>query len=532
MQKRFITLGLFCFVALLRVSALVVKNNLLSFGMVYSKETSVRYIHIHNELSKSLNIQVKCADTSRFSTITPGWKTIAPGADDSIGIRFSPVHNLYYSSSVLILPDAPAGFHYIVGVTGQGRYRDAYYATTENKSEQELKNILKSIISKNYTSLGYNSARDKMYMVIDNQKTNGQGASVNTAECIYTGRIISGYTSRQDAQGATFNFNTEHTWPQSLFSSAEPMLSDLNHIFLTDNTANNVRGNDPFGIVSNPGWSVGGSKSVSGTFEPRDQQKGRSSRAILYFVLRYQNYSNYLNQMEQILRNWHQQFPPTKQDSLRNEAVFGLQKNRNPLIDHPEFVERITSFSDSSYAKNDSSSMLSGNDLLFSLTDIQNADSFRLYIVNRGNIDLVVGNFSNANPDLLFNPVSKILKPGEGFDLYGLIRYNANRKVYEDSVSFTFGQQVKYIRYQVKGNVGMDIPEVPHCHLYPNPANQTVTIDVNSGWVEVIDLQGNVTARKEVRNNTFDISDVPSGMYILRGAQPNRFQPAKLMIAR
>jgi hypothetical protein len=68
----------------------------------------------------------------------------------------------------------------------QGKYSIAYYDSSDNLSEEALKNALHDITGNGYDSLGYNIARDSMFMVIDNQKVNGQGAAQNTVECIYT----------------------------------------------------------------------------------------------------------------------------------------------------------------------------------------------------------------------------------------------------------------------------------------------------------------------------------------------------------
>ena len=71
---------------------------------------------------------------------------------------------------------------------GQGILSDLYYRTTENKSEQALKDALGARLIQGQNQLSYSQARDEMFMKIDNQKTNGQGAAQNTLECVYTGQ--------------------------------------------------------------------------------------------------------------------------------------------------------------------------------------------------------------------------------------------------------------------------------------------------------------------------------------------------------
>jgi len=42
-----------------------------------------------------------------------------------------------------------------------------------------------------------------------------------------------------------------------------------------------------------------------------------------------------------VLLQWHTQDPVDNYERYRNSVIFGLQNNRNPFIDHPEFVGRI-----------------------------------------------------------------------------------------------------------------------------------------------------------------------------------------------
>jgi endonuclease I len=282
---------------------------------------------------------------------------LVPALDSvRVWVYFKPRHNIYHNSE-LIMTFCPtgqclAGTHRI-NLTGQGRYSNTYYQTTENLIEQSLRTALKTKISSPFTSLGYNSARDQMFMLIDNKATNGQGATVNTLECIYTGRVITGYTSRTQAQNSPMNFNTEHTFPQGFFNENEPMRSDLFHLFPTDAPANNSRANFAFGIASTPFQSVAinnplnladASKlGANNLYEPRNLQKGRTARGMMYFVLRYQDYSNFMSGQESLLRTWHSLYPPLTEERTRNQAIALQQQNRNPFIDYPQFAERISS---------------------------------------------------------------------------------------------------------------------------------------------------------------------------------------------
>jgi len=45
--------------------------------------------------------------------------------------------------------------------------------------------------------------------------------------------------------------------------------------------------------------------------------------------------------MLQTLIAWHYEDPPTPQEVIRNNKVQAFQSNRNPFVDHPEYVNRI-----------------------------------------------------------------------------------------------------------------------------------------------------------------------------------------------
>ena len=260
-----------------------------------------------------------------------------------------------------------------------------------------------------------------MFMIIDNQAVNGQGASQNTLESIYTGQLAVGYVDRTDCQ-SQFNFNTEHTWPQSLFSSNEPMVSDLHHLFPTDDNSNGERGNNPFGVVNNPNWSIGGSKSNNVTFEPRDVQKGATARAMIYFVLRYQNYSSFFTSQESILRTWHTTFTPTQIEQQRNDDIQAVQRNRNPFVDYPQFLERISSISANSVAPFVRTIDLPEDTILYGSIPVGSPTVFHYVIVNNGNADVSLDNFSLDHPaELSFQSggTTTTLAPGEahGIDI-------------------------------------------------------------------------------------------------------------------
>jgi len=262
---------------------LSVSSPQLNFGTAFENTPDSLSLIISNNMGHDVNVTgfrfYNTYGSPAFSSNANGF-LIPDGSSQTVWIKFSPRHNIFHNSELIIENDGLRGY-ISVDLNGQGRYSKSYYDSTENKSEEILKTKITGIITQGYLSLGYNLARDSMFMWIDNQRVNGQGASQNTLESVYTGMQAVGYLNRTDCQN-NFNFNTEHTFPQSLFTQQEPMRSDLHHLFPTDNTSNNVRADNPFGIVTSPTWSNGGSLGTSSLFEPRDVQKGASARALMY----------------------------------------------------------------------------------------------------------------------------------------------------------------------------------------------------------------------------------------------------------
>ncbi len=157
-------------------------------------------------------------------------------------------------------------------------------------------------------------------------------------------------------------FNREHSWPKSWFNDQMPMYTDLFHLYPTDGYVNNRRGNYPFGEVGTASWtSMNGSKvgnsvfpGYSGTvFEPIDEYKGDFARTYFYMSVRYygedagwpgsdQTTGSQLKPWAlQMMLEWNQADPVSDKEIDRNNAVYNIQSNRNPFIDHPEYAESI-----------------------------------------------------------------------------------------------------------------------------------------------------------------------------------------------
>jgi endonuclease I/chitodextrinase len=159
-------------------------------------------------------------------------------------------------------------------------------------------------------------------------------------------------------------YNREHIIPQSTFGSAAPMVSDAHFITPTDGKVNGQRSSYPHGTVGTTTWtSLNGSKlgssSVAGysgtVFEPIDEFKGDIARMYFYFATRYEttvsgySYPMFNGTSNQVfttaflnmLLAWNSQDPVNAREIARNNAIYDTQNNRNPYIDHPEYVQQV-----------------------------------------------------------------------------------------------------------------------------------------------------------------------------------------------
>ncbi|SFC40013.1 endonuclease [Kaistella jeonii] len=244
-----------------------------------------------------------------------------------------------------------------------------YYDGTTGLTGAALKTKLSQIITAGAQDKGYDGLytgypttdKDKYYendgSVLDMYSENPTGTDPYNFQ--HGVKKCGNYSSEGDC------YNREHVVPQSLFGSKSPMVSDINFIRPTDGKVNGMRSNYPFGMVTSPaftsknGTKVGPSTSPGYTgsvCEPINEFKGDIARMIFYFVTRYESklstfssggmlgnteYPGLTSWEKDVLLSWAIQDPVSPSEIERNNASFVFQKNRNPFIDHPEWVQTI-----------------------------------------------------------------------------------------------------------------------------------------------------------------------------------------------
>lgn len=196
-------------------------------------------------------------------------------------------------------------------------------------------------------------------------------------------------------------YNREHSWPKSWFLAASASgycasdkdaitlegtspydyraYVDLHHLVPARASVNSSRSNNSFGVVATasppanypringaksgtpnaaamPGFPGTTDAYTSTVFEPPNELKGAFARIYFYMATRYYTEdscwlsnnavtkANLNTWLENLLRQWHNDYPVSDGERLRNDWIERIQGNRNPFVDHPEWVAKIADF--------------------------------------------------------------------------------------------------------------------------------------------------------------------------------------------
>jgi hypothetical protein len=160
--------------------------------------------------------------------------------------------------------------------------------------------------------------------------------------------------------------NCEHSWPQSMGASSEPMKSDLHHLFPCKDNVNSSRGNNPYSdIVDNltdswfyldqnleyipsnaviDNYSESYTSSNNDQFEPKENSKGNIARAMFYFNTIYESTADqdFFNLQKNILFQWHYDDFPNEIELNRTWVIASYQDDiPNPFVIDPTLIWRV-----------------------------------------------------------------------------------------------------------------------------------------------------------------------------------------------
>lgn len=492
------------FVSSLAFGQISLSTNSLDFGWVNLPNSETKTVQLSNTSNQEVKVVQMLVADSNFRVTE---SNIVIPANDSkvITIEFKPAHNLNFTSSVVMVLDN--GNEYAITIEGKASLDDPYYANTQNKSNESLKQALTSIVSSGYVNLGYTGARDKMYADIDN--VNGK------VTCVYTGRQAS-FTTRSGANSNSFN--CEHTWPQSLFNKNEPERADIHHLFPTDVTSNSRRSSYPFGVVSSASWSQGGSKQGVSLFEPRNAQKGATARAMLYFTLRYTDYGNFIDNQEELLKNWHLDHLPTQAEKTRNEKIYGYQKNRNPFVDYPQFASRINKF-----GSVDNPTPITASSLAQDVIDygkVTTSEERYFHLLNSGTTNWEISEIFMLNNNTI-NAANGEKKPGET----AKITYQFNglaTGIYSDDVKLKLqngSSKSVTVKYEIVSGGDFKLESSKFSVNYDQATQKLSLVDLpqDAFQLEIFTIGGKRIYLNEISNSftDIDLSQQSSGLYFV-----------------
>ncbi len=228
-----------------------------------------------------------------------------------------------------------------------------YYSDAEGLTGDTLKTVLYNIIS-GHTELSYTAVKEAL------KETDQDTADTANVICLYTGWS---YAKTEFGNGSE-QWNREHVWSKSHgdFGDLPPAGTDLHHLRPADASVNSAKSNRDFdyGITQ----YIDGSGTTNcyystDIWEPRDEVKGDVARMIFYMATRYEgdgtepdleivdyvytapSYEPLYGKLSTLL-SWNTLDPVDDWERNRNDIIYyNYQNNRNPFIDHPEYVNAI-----------------------------------------------------------------------------------------------------------------------------------------------------------------------------------------------
>ena len=226
---------------------------------------------------------------------------------------------------------------------------DEYYKDAEGKTGEELKTALHTIISTGVTTLSYDEVWDAL------KQTDADPSNAGNVILLYSGKS----DSADNNGGGETQWNREHVWAKSHgdFGTSNGPGTDVHHLRPTNVKVNSIRGSKDFDKGGEEVEGAPGNFTDDDSYEPRDEVKGDVARMILYMDVRYEGEDEFpdleanddVNNGSKpnigrisVLKEWSEQDPPDDFEKNRNQVIFDkVQKNRNPFIDHPEWVGEI-----------------------------------------------------------------------------------------------------------------------------------------------------------------------------------------------
>lgn len=236
---------------------------------------------------------------------------------------------------------------------------DGYYNHANELTGEPLKSALHNII-KDHAEFPYTSTATDTWDIL--KETDKDTANSENVILFYSGWSVNAAQEYNDGNGWT----REHVWAKSHgdFGTKMGAGTDAHHLRPADNSVNSARNNKDFdngGSLYIDGDGATECYSDADSWEPRDAVKGDVARMLFYMATRYEGengepdlelvdavntydlneaWKGYHGKLSALLE-WHKSDPVDSFEIHRNNVIYTFQQNRNPFIDHPEYVNLI-----------------------------------------------------------------------------------------------------------------------------------------------------------------------------------------------
>jgi endonuclease I len=324
----------------------------------FAGDTAIAIADVASETSSTtmLFVQVTTAYRSAFGLrSTPALLGKQIEVTGSLSAYFSPHAGLKAPTAMTISgatptppPTTTTASPTITPTGPPGGGTDTYYANALGRSGADLKAALHTII-RTQSVLSY----DGVWTALED--TDQDPANPDDVIEIYSGRSVPKSSNGGNPDG----WNREHVSVKShgdLGTTPGPG-TDVHHLRPEDVSVNGARGNLDFDNGGNAVVQCAGCLADADSFQPRDTVKGDVARMIFYMAVRYSGDDGFadlevnesvnngsapdLGRLS-VLKAWSDADPPDAFEQRRNEVIDTTwQHNRNPFIDHPEWVDSI-----------------------------------------------------------------------------------------------------------------------------------------------------------------------------------------------
>ena len=438
---------------------------------------------------------------------------------------------------------------WVIGTNAQAPA--TYYDSAAGKTCDVLKTALRNIITNGHTPRTYTDLWAQYAISDVKPRTVGTGSATviyDVYSTIPNGIDPYQYTPLTTQCGGYKKegdcYNKEHSIPESWFSGNHGVpgdATDYNFIFPVDGYVNSHRSNYPYSEVGTVTWpSQNGGKlgqsifpGVTGmSYEPIDSFKGDLARAFLYFVTRYQDsipvwgtnpdaaqafdtntYPSIKVPFIKLMIKWHKLDPVSQKEIDRNNAAFTYQGNRNPYIDHPEYVDLVWNSTCTGLAA------LPVN--ITSFSGKLNAGRVNLSWKSSGEINLqsyTIERRENASDK--FNSIATI--KAEGLDKYS---FTDMSELKSDAI-YQYRLKTTDINgaYKFSEVFSIKIPSKYEVTVYPNPAKDNISVNLgsteNNVSIQLINATGSIIYQQflPAANNalTIPVKNVATGFYYIK----------------